>query len=157
MKFYVGEIIKLDKFLLYITSFFIILFTTKFLISDAYYIFPIKPKDILGSYVFKQKTNDDYFHYKLCLEDHGKLLFLRLNEEGTVKKFSKGTWILEENNIKTEIEHTGMYHMQIGGLFKNFFTNQIGIGIFIIGHFGIDDSAQLKKISSEPCLFNLGN
>ena len=145
--------LTLDKFLLYFTSFFIILFTTKFLISDAYYIFPIDQKDMIGSYVFKQETNDDYFHYKVCLEDNGKLLFSRFNKDGTVKKFSEGTWVLDENDLKTEIDHTGMYDVYIEGLFKNLFTNEIGIGLFVIGHFGSNGLDQLKKNSSKPCIF----
>ena len=141
----------MKKFILYISSFFLILFATRILLYDAYYIFPISKDDMIGTYTFEAKNRDDYFNYKICLKQNNKLLFYRFNKDGSVKKFSTGTWSFKGLDIDTKIEHTGEYDLAIQGLFKNLFTQEIGIGIIIVGHFGIDDMAQLRKISSEPC------
>ncbi len=147
----------MKKIILYISSFFFILFTIKILSHDAYYIFPISQKDMIGTYTFEREKTSDYFHYKICLQNNDKLLFYRFNKDGSIKKYSTGTWDFRGLNIKTKIKHTGEYDVYIDGLFKNFFTGKIGIGIFIVGHFGIDDLEQLQKTSSKPCIFKTHN
>jgi hypothetical protein len=86
------------------------------------------------------------------LQKEGKLLFYRFNKDGTIKKYSTGTWKFKGLDIETNIEHTGEYDVYINGLFKNLFTWEIGIGLNIIGQFGIDDLEQLTKVSSKPCV-----
>jgi len=129
----------------------------KILLRDAYYIFPISEQDMIGTYVFEREKPSDYFNYKICLQKEGKLLFYRFNKDGTIKKYSTGTWEFKGLDIETNIHHTGEYDVYINGLFKNLFTWEIGIGLNIIGQFGIDDLEQLTKISSKPCVAKTHN